>query len=118
MYKELTGQFGTISAENVERASQFLVFTGNDEVDYASVISLEMLRQNVQKGISNDKVKYSMPENFKTSLAWTINARSLQNFLSLRTSKSALWEIRDLANAIFKALPDDHKYLFEDCVNE
>lgn len=112
MYRKLTGQFGTISAENVERASKFLVLTGIDDVDYASIISLEMLRQNAHKHISNDKLKYSMPENFKTSLAWTLNARSLQNFLTLRSSKAALWEIRNLAIAVYLAIPEDHKFLF------
>lgn len=65
-------------------------------------------------GQSNDVVKFLLPESYKTELAWTINARSLQNFLSLRSDKSAMWEIRKLANQIFDALPDDHKYLFTD----
>ncbi|MCI7102706.1 MAG: FAD-dependent thymidylate synthase, partial [Campylobacter sp.] len=45
-------------------------------------------------------------------------ARSLQNFLSLRSSASALWEIRSLANALFAALPEEHKYLFKDSMAE
>jgi thymidylate synthase (FAD) len=70
----------------------------------------------VKQGISNDKVKYSLPECYKTELSWTINARSLQNFLKLRTSKSALWEIRELATNIFNALPKEHQYIYEDFV--
>lgn len=69
-------------------------------------------------GISNDKLKYMLPEALKTSLVSTWNARSLQNFLSLRTSKSALWEIRDLAYAMYEALPEEHKYLFKDCIKD
>lgn len=68
-------------------------------------------------GISNDKLKYMLPEALKTSLVSTWNARSLQNFLSLRTSKSALWEIRELAYAMYDALPEEHKYLFEESIN-
>jgi thymidylate synthase (FAD) len=71
----------------------------------------------VQAGISNDVLKYAMPEAYKTSLVWTANARSLQHFLSLRTNKAALKEIRDLANEIFKQIPEEHKFLFEDFVN-
>lgn len=77
---------------------------------------LQLVRQRLQEGVSNDKVKYLLPEAYKTSLTMTINARSLQNFLELRTSKAALWEIQDLANALFNALPDDHKYLFTDYI--
>ena len=57
-------------------------------------------------------------ESYKTELTWSINARSLQNFLTLRSSKSALWEIRNLAKAIFEALPNDHRYLFEECIKK
>ena len=96
--------------------SKFLVFTGNEIVDNASKMALDNLQKILQSGVSNDIAKYCLPESYKTELTWSINARSLQNFLHLRTSKDALWEIRNLANTIFEALPEDHKYLFEDCI--
>lgn len=99
-----------------DRASTYLVYTGNTLIDRTSVHALEHLRQALVSGASNDVAKYCMPESYKTELTWTINARSLQNFLTLRSNKSALWEIRDLANAIYLALPEDHKYLFSDCL--
>jgi thymidylate synthase (FAD) len=76
------------------------------------------LREALKEGISNDEAKYLIPEAYKTSLVMTINARSLQNFLELRSSKHALWEIRDLAKNIYEAIPEEHKYLFEECMNE
>jgi len=91
-----------------------LVFTGVEVVDEASILALENLRKILKSGVSNDKAKYCLPESYKTELTWSINARSLQNFLNLRSDKSALWEIRELACNIFNALPQDHKYLFED----
>lgn len=104
------------SVEDKQRAEKYLVMTSSDLVNEMSIKALENLREVLQTKIGNDVAKYCLPESYKTSLTWTINARSLQNFISLRTSKSALWEIRDLANAIFNALPQDHKYLFESCV--
>lgn len=106
--------FLPVNAENKLRAEQFLVFTGNDMVDKASIEALENLRLILKENISNDIAKFAMPECYKTELAWSINARSLQNFLELRTSKSALWEIRNLAHAIFEALPQEHKFIFEE----
>ena len=53
-----------------------------------------------------------------TELAWTINMRALQNFLHLRTNKAALKEIRDLANAVFESLPEDHKFMLKDSIYE
>lgn len=93
---------------------KFLVFTGNEIVDRASKTALDNLQKVLKEGISNDIAKYCLPESYKTELTWSINARSLQNFLHLRTSKDALWEIRNLANAIYAALPEEHKYLFEE----
>lgn len=96
--------------------SKFLVFTENEVVDNASKMALDNLQKILQSGVSNDIAKYCLPESYKTELTWSINARSLQNFLHLRSSKDALWEIRNLANTILEALPEDHKYLFEDCM--
>lgn len=95
------------------RAEKYLVYTGEGLVDFMSIQALENLRIVLQKGISNDRAKYCLPESYRTELTWTINARSLQNFLYLRTDKAALWEIRDLANLIYNALPSEHRYLFE-----
>jgi thymidylate synthase (FAD) len=101
------------SFDEKDRASKYLVFTGVDLVDEMSIKALENLREVLKSGISNDKAKYCLPESYKTELTWSINARSLQNFISLRSDKAALWEIRDLANMIYNSLPDDHRYLFE-----
>ncbi len=98
------------------RAQKYLVFTGELMVDEMSIKALENLRLVLKSGISNDKAKYCLPESYKTELTWSVNARSLQNFLSLRSNKSALWEIRELAYALYDALPEDHKYIFEECV--
>ena len=84
-----------------------------DKVWQGQVRALELLREElVYSKDSNDVLKYMLPESYKTSLVWTINMRSLQNFLALRTNKAALWEIRDLAYEIYKQLPEEHKYMF------
>ena len=101
------------SEEDKQRAEKYLVFTGDDLVDQMSIKALINLKTVLDQGISNDKAKYCLPESYKTELTWSINARSLQNFISLRSDKAALWEIRDLANLIYETLPEDHRYLFE-----
>ena len=93
---------------------KYLVFTGNEAVDNASKNALDALQKLLQSGISNDIAKYALPESYKSELTWSINARSLQNFLSLRTNKAALWEIRDLAYIVYEALPKEHQFLFEE----
>ena len=113
--KELTQSYKTMEAEDwIKFAYSLFVPTGNGNVDSVIYEQLENLCR--EENLSNDIAKYMLPEAYKTSLVMTINARSLQNFLELRTDKSALWEIRDLANAMYQALPNEHKYLFEEYV--
>jgi thymidylate synthase (FAD) len=101
-----------------DRAKKYLVFTDIEIVDEMSIKALENLRLVLNSGIANDRAKYCLPESYKTELTWSCNARSLQNFISLRSDKAALWEIRDLAHKIFEALPQDHQYLFEDSLKK
>jgi len=106
------------SIDHHERASKYLVMTDVPIVDEMSIRALENLRVVLIQGISNDRAKYCLPESYKTELTWTINARSLQNFISLRSDKAALWEIRDLANMVYATLPQEHQYLFENSLKE
>lgn len=66
-----------------------------------------------------DKIKYALPECYKTELVWTINLRSLRNFLKLRLSLKAHQEIRKLATIIYSCLvanlPND--ILFQDVID-
>jgi len=102
--------------KHVVRASKYLVYTNVLGVDFSSIVALENLRIMLIDGVSNDRAKFCLPESYKTELTWTVNARSLQNFISLRSGKSALWEIQDLANMVYDNLPTQHQYLFNDCV--
>ena len=86
-----------------------------EEIDLCNIVSLKAL---LESSSSNDKAKYMLPEAFKTKLQWQIDGRNLQCFLELRTSKDALWEIRELAKNIFNSLPEDHKYLYKEYVKE
>lgn len=112
-YWDETGEYEDIDY-GWERAQNYLVFTDNHLVNLMAVAALDNLRSLIESGLSNDIAKYAMPESYKTRLNWSINARSLQNFLALRSNPSALWEIRRLATAVFEALPEDHKFLFEE----
>ena len=85
----------------------------SDDINSINGLQLMTIRDLLLLGMANDVAKYMLPEAYKTSLVMTINARALQNFLTLRSSKHALKEIQELARAMFEALPSDHKFLFE-----
>jgi len=68
--------------------------------------------------LTNDFNKYFIPEALRVNLAWSINIRSLQNFLSLRLNKSAHFEIRHLASLILNELKDTYIYELLELENE
>ena len=93
----------------------YLVQTGVPEIDNLNIQRLREIQSLLNNStLKLDYLKYLVPEAYKTELSWTINARALRNFLELRTSKSAHWEIRTLANKILETLPSDHRIIFED----
>ncbi len=66
----------------------------------------------------NDELKYYLPEFWPTNLVLTSNVRELRHILNLRTAPAALKEFRDLARAMYEAVPEQFKYLLKDCVHE
>lgn len=90
----------------------------SDDINSINGLQLMTIRKLLLLGMANDVAKYMLPEAYKTSLVMTINARALQNFLTLRSSKHALKEIQELARAMFDVLPSDHKFLFDDIFKE
>jgi thymidylate synthase (FAD) len=68
-----------------------------------SIRTYEML---IQGGVAKELARAVLPVAMYTQFFWTVNARSLMNFLSLRTADAAQLEIREYA--------DDIERLFED----
>jgi thymidylate synthase (FAD) len=107
-----------MAEDTIQGLRKFLVSTGNKLIDDIAIGNLHGTRKALLDGVEKDIAKFTLPEAYKTSLVWTVNLRSLRNFLALRSSKRALWEIRDLATAIYRQIPEDHKFLVEDCMQE
>ena len=100
---------------NMDVVSRFCVLTDDDDVNLSIAHALAGLQALLIRRKSNDVAKYAMIEAYRTQLTWTINLRSLQNFLSLRTDRKALPEIQHLANLIYEALPANAQSLVKHC---
>ena len=61
-------------------------------------------RAALANGIKPEDARYLLPEATKTNLVMTMNCRELFHFFDMRLSKSAQWEIRELANAMKEAV--------------
>jgi thymidylate synthase (FAD) len=51
----------------------------------------------LEAGVAKEQARLCLPTAIMTQFYWTVNARSLMNFLSLRLDKHAMQEIRDAA---------------------
>ncbi len=94
----------------------YLVESGNEAINWNNKLQLSEIAIALNNGTPNDVAKYSIPEAFKTSLVFTINARSLRNLLTVRLSKTALKEFQVLAGEMYLELPSDHEFLFSDII--
>jgi thymidylate synthase (FAD) len=54
----------------------------------------------IANGVAKEQARLFLPVNIYSQMYWTVNARSLMNFLSLRNSEHAMWEIREYAKVV------------------
>jgi len=104
--------------QSIEDVGEYCVLTGEpgtDQLIFQAMLELQLMLKT--HGIPNDISKYALPEALRTTLVSTWNIRGLRNFLSLRLSKAAHWEIRNLAIEFIATLPKEWLPLFEDVID-
>jgi thymidylate synthase (FAD) len=69
-------------------------------LEYASDGAFNAYEHMLKAGIAKEVARLVLPVNIYTQFYWTINARSLMNFLSLRNSEQAMYEIHEYAKAV------------------
>jgi thymidylate synthase (FAD) len=70
------------------------------EINKWSIGAYDEYKAILKYGIAKEMARMILPLNLYTEFYWSVNARSLMNFLSLRTGEDAQWEIRQYAEAI------------------
>lgn len=107
-----------LKSVNTDELKNYLVKI-SDSIDEYNKFRLATIQALInEQNLSNDELKYLLPEAFKTELMLTINARSLRNLLELRLSSKALKEFKELAKALYRELPESHRVLFDDIVEK
>jgi thymidylate synthase (FAD) len=59
-----------------------------------------LYQEFIERGVAKELARSVLPMGTFTQFYWTVNARSLMNFLSLRAAETAQLEIRRYAEAI------------------
>ncbi len=106
-YNELSGRY-------TEYEDEFYL-PGKERLDEQSIqkmkevyeFSYKTYQELVESGVRKEIARMVLPTALYTRFIWTVNARSLMNFLSLRADSHAQWEMQQYALAvaqIFKAI--------------
>ena len=76
-----------------------------------------LYRDMLDLGVAKEVARFVLPVGLYTEFYWTVNARALMNFVSLRNSETAQWEIAQYGRAVedfFATLmPITHKAFVE-----
>jgi len=71
-----------------------------DQLHMQSNAAYFQYQKYIDEGIAKEQARLFLPVNIYSQMYWTVNARSLMNFLSLRNSEHAMWEIREYAQVV------------------
>lgn len=77
----------------------------------------DLIKEGIDEGLTNDILKYYLPECLTTKLILTLNARELRHIFELRTSKRALREFRCFCAILYKTLPKEHKFIYDEVLS-
>jgi len=104
--EDVRTQVGKPGAYSFEPVSDEIADTTRDklrEIYDAAYLAYEQL---VELGVARELARSVLPVGAYTEFYWTVNARSLMNFLSLRNSETAQREIRRYAEACERFLEE------------
>ncbi len=77
-------------------STALLMIENTNEAAYRTYQSL------LEMGVAKEQARVVLPVSMFTQFYWTVNARALMNFLSLRTHETAQRDIRQYADAVLK----------------
>ena len=137
-FRHRIGSFNEISGRYVELDTQFFVpsafrqnktsnhqasiegdFTEDEmqsmsnEYTYALEIAESTYHSLLEKGVAREQARAILPLGTYTEFYWTVNLRSLFNFIHLRTDENAQEEMRDYATIVHLLAQENAKWCFE-----
>jgi thymidylate synthase (FAD) len=104
------GKPGSYSFEPVEAE---LAEATRDELQAVYEAAYAAYERLVEQGVARELARAALPVGAYTEFYWTVNARSLMNFVSLRASETAQREIRRYADACERFLAEEMPITYE-----
>jgi len=98
--EDVRSQVGKPGAYSFEPVDPELAETTREELRAAYETAYETYERLVEQGVARELARSVLPVGAYTEFFWTVNARALMNFVSLRAAETAQREIRRYADAV------------------
>ena len=92
--QDIKNKQGSVSTPKLDHAALTAVY--QSQIDS----SKEAYNKLLAAGVAREMARMVLPVGLYTEFYWTINARSLMNFIQLRADVHAQWEIQQFAEAL------------------
>jgi len=127
-YNEISGRYTEFKEEfylpqfyrkQVTKNYEFKPFTDGEIEDLEKSIlefydrAYALYRDLIEREIARELARIVLPLSLYTQFYWTVNARSLMNFINLRADKHAQWEIRQYALVIARIFKELMPWTFD-----
>jgi thymidylate synthase (FAD) len=97
--EDVRSQVGKPGAYSFEPVSDDVAETTREELQQVYETAYTAYEKLVELGVARELARAALPVGAYTEFYWTVNARALMNFLSLRNAETAQREIRRYAEA-------------------
>jgi thymidylate synthase (FAD) len=104
--KDVRSQVGKPGAYSFEPVSDEVAEATREELRAIYEAAYSAYERLVELGVARELARAALPVGAYTEFYWTVNARALMNFLSLRNSETAQREIRLFAEACERFLAE------------
>jgi thymidylate synthase (FAD) len=104
--EDVRTQVGKPGAYTFESVDSELAQTTRDTLESVYRTAYTAYEQLVESGVARELARSVLPVGAYTEFFWTVNARALMNFISLRAADTAQREIRRYAGAVERFLAE------------
>ena len=98
--EDVRSQVGKPGAYSFERLPEDEAEGVREQLEAAYAHAYAVYEELIGRGVAKEIARCVLPMGTFTQFYWTVNARSLMNFLSLRNAATAQYEIRRYAEAL------------------
>jgi thymidylate synthase (FAD) len=111
--EDVRSQVGKPGAYSFEPVSDDVAETTREELQQVYETAYATYERLVELGVARELARAALPVGAYTEFYWTVNARALMNFLSLRNAETAQREIRRYAEACERFLAERMPITYE-----